>query len=131
MTIFSNAVFNALLVEPEQPPREVWVTNSLEGVLAYIGGDSIHKHDAAGDAACLLYNAEPYGSGRRLNRAMFDAHGNIDFIISGPFLVAGQLYPDRLCGLCPEQVEKYRQQFLVPHVFIRENDQIKLWRLNG
>ncbi len=128
MTIFSDAVFNAPLVEPEQPPREVWVKNSRDGVLAHIGGDAIHRHDTPEDAACFLFNAALPGEGRRLNRAVLDENGNIAFIISGPFLIAGRLYPDRLRSLCPEQARRYQCQFLTPHVFIRENNKIVLWR---
>lgn len=131
MTLLRDAIINALLVEPEQPPREVWVRNSRAGVLACVGGNAVAKCDLPDDAACLLYNAASPENGRRLNRAIPNKHGGTAFIISGPFLIAGRLYENRLCGLCPEQVEKYRSQFLVPHVFIRKNNEIVQWQRNG
>ncbi|MDL2294300.1 DUF3846 domain-containing protein [Ruminococcaceae bacterium OttesenSCG-928-D13] len=122
---------NALLVAPEQPPREVWVGNSRADILSHIGGDIVMKYDVPGDPVCLLYNPTPHGDGRRLNRAVLDKDGNTLFIISGPFLIVGRLFEDGLCGLCPEQVAEYRRHFHTPHVFVRENNKIVLWRSNG
>ncbi len=121
MRPFSESVFGALLVEPEQPPREVWVENSRAGILAHIGGNILLKHDRPGDAACYLF-----GGGYCPNRAVFDESGNVTFTIYGPFLVAGRLFADRLCSLCPEQAQAYSSLFHVPHVFLRENGQVVL-----
>jgi hypothetical protein len=128
MPLLKDARFNALLVEPEQPPREVWVHNSLDGLSTYISGAAISKYDVPGDSVCFLYSATPACGNRRLNRAVFNENDGVAFIITGPFLVAGRLYEDRLCGLCHEQVEEYRRLFLVPHVFVRENNNVVPWR---
>lgn len=129
MKLFRYNEFNALLVEPELPPREVWVNNNRAGVLAYIGGEAITKFDVPGDSACYLYNAAPPGDGRRLNRAVSDEESATAFIITGPFLVAGRLDGDKLCGLCYEQMDTYRRLFFTPHVFVRQNNTIVPWRL--
>jgi hypothetical protein len=130
LTLFCDSRFNALLVEPEQPPREVWVENSRKGILSYIGGGAVMKYEQPHDAACLLFSTGPQGKCPP-NRAVFGKDGGVPFIIYGPFLITGRLYGDRLCGLCPEQVVEYRRQFLVPHVFVRENNEVVLWRSNG
>lgn len=126
MTLFCDATFNALLVEPEQPPREVWVKNSREGILSHIGGDTVMKYELPDDAVCFLCSAGPQGK-RRPNRAVFNEDGSVSFIIYGPFLIAGRMFEDKLCGLCYEQVQEYRRLFLVPHVFVRENNQVVVW----
>ena len=120
MTLFRDTRFNALLVEPGQPPSEVWVENSRTGIHSYIGNGIIMKRDFLDDAACLLYSTEPEGE-RQPNRALFDEYG-VSIIIRGPFLITGRLYENRLCGLCYEQMEQYRRQFLIPHVFVNKNN---------
>ncbi|NLW78397.1 MAG: DUF3846 domain-containing protein [Ruminococcaceae bacterium] len=124
-------LLNALLVEPEQPPREVWVANGKNGILIHIGGDAVMRYNVPGDPACFLFSAEPHGNGRRLNRAVLDEAGNTLFIISGPFLIIGRLFEDGLCDLCPEQVAAYRRRFHLPHAFVRKNNQIVLWEKSG
>lgn len=120
MTLFKDTTFNALLVAPGQPPCEVRVENTRAGILAHIGGDTVMKYDIPSDSACYLYSPAVH-DGEQPSRAVADDEGEHGFTISGPFLIAGRLFEDRLCGLCPEQVEAYRRLFLFPHVFVMES----------
>jgi hypothetical protein len=58
-----------------------------------------------------------------LNRALWDENGEIYDILAGTFFICG-LGKDNFASLSPELMEKYKEQFARPEIFMKMGDRI-------
>ena len=100
-----------LIVEPGQYPREAEIEKSLAAEQAIVGGliECVYPWE---DSACIVCNDEGKLEGLPLNRALEDCD-----VIAGTFFVVG-LTQDDFCSLSDEQVERYKELFLKPQLFV-------------
>lgn len=71
----------------------------------------------------LICNEEGKNEGMELNRALYDAEGNMYDIIAGTFILAG-LTDDNFGSLDKEQIKQFSKRFAKPEMFVRINGQI-------
>ena len=108
---------NVLLIEPEKAPRAAEIGSDLKSMQKTVGGyiEAVYPYD---DPVALVCNEEGKLIGLPLNRKLEDYD-----IIAGTFFICG-LNEDNFDSLTPELMEKYRQKFARPEMFMRLGGQI-------
>lgn len=103
---------NVLVVEPEKVPCEAEIDGSLESMQKLVGGtiEAVYPFE---DHVALVCNDEGKLNGLPLNRKLEDYD-----IIAGTFLICG-LGEDDFTSLPPDLMEKYRDKFAKPELFMR------------
>lgn len=107
-----------------KPGRNAYVTridSSLTSMQNIVGGflEAVYPFE---ENVCILCNEDGKLDGLPLNRALKDG-GEIYDIIAGTFFLCG-FDDEKFTGLAPEQLEKYKQEFLEPQRFFRKNGKI-------
>ena len=110
-------VISALLVNAEAYPQMIEVGSNLESLQQAVQGniEVVYPFD---DPIGIVCNEEGKLNGMQLNRALRDEEGNIQDILTGPFLVVG-LGEEDFRSLTPEEAEKYEALFHQPEAFVR------------
>ena len=108
-----------LRVEPYKIPFEKEIDPGLESLQREVGGWIEATYPFEEDVA-LICNEEGKINGMELNRALRDDDGEIYDAIAGPFLIVG-LGDEDFTSLSDDLIEKYRDIFAQPEVFIRTN----------
>lgn len=98
-----------LVVEPEKTPYVKEIPHTLEALQQEVGG-LIEIVYPFRDMVGLVCNEEGKLLGLPLNRALFDAAGELYDVICGTFLVTG-LGAEDLASLPPDLLEKYYRHF--------------------
>lgn len=113
---------NVLIVEPEKTPREEEIGDKLENMQKVVGGmiEAVYPYD---DPVVVVCCEEGKLEGMPLNRALRDKDGQIYDIISGTFFISG-LSEDNFASLSPDLMEKYKEQFAQPEMFMKLGDRI-------
>ena len=103
---------NVLLIEPGKEPREAEVGSDLESMQKAVGGyiEAVYTYD---DPVALVCNEEGKLIGLPLNRKLEDYD-----IIAGTFFICG-LSEDNFDSLSPELMDKFREKFARPEMFMR------------
>lgn len=103
---------NVLIIEPEKAPREAEINNDLKSLQEVVGGyiEVVYPYD---DPVALVCNEEGKLTGLPLNRKLEDYD-----IIAGTFFICG-LTEDDFGSLSPDLLEKYKERFAQPEMFMR------------
>ena len=112
-----------LLVKPHEYAVEAEIENSLKAEQQVVGGN-IEVFAPNNDPVVFIMNEEGKVLGLEENRALYDRHGNVSDIIAGTFFVCG-VNGDDFTGLSPDLMDKYKQLFYEPEMFIEQNGRIK------
>ena len=113
---------NVLIVEPGKAPREAEIGDKLEAMQKVVGGmiEAVYPYD---DPVAVVCCEEGKLEGMPLNRALRDKDGQIYDIISGTFFISG-LSEDNFASLSPDLMEKYKEQFAQPEIFMKMGERI-------
>lgn len=108
-----------LRVEQYKAPFVKEIDPSLESLQHEVGGtvQAVYPFD---DPVALLCNDDGKLLGLELNRALRDDNGEIYDVIAGSFLIVGCGEED-FDSLSEDMIDKYREIFAQPEVFIRTN----------
>lgn len=108
-----------LRVEQYKPPFVKEIDPGLESLQHEVGGWIEATYPFKDDVA-VICNEEGKINGMELNRALRDENGEVLDAIAGPFLIVG-LGEEGFDSLPDDLIEKYRDIFAQPEVFIRTN----------
>ena len=108
-----------LRVEQYKPPFVKEIDPCLESLQHEVGGWIEATYPFEDDVA-LICNEEGKLNGMELNRALRDENGEVLDAIAGPFLIVG-LGDEDFISLSDDLIDKYRDIFAQPEVFIRTN----------
>lgn len=108
-----------LRVEQYKPPFVKEIDPGLESLQSEVDGwiEAIYPFE---DDVALICNEEGKINGLELNRALRDENGEVLDAIAGPFLIVG-IGEEDFDSLSDDMIEKYRDIFAQPEVFIRAN----------
>ena len=108
---------NVLVVGPEKVPCEAEIDGSLESMQKLVGGtiEAVYPFE---DHVALVCNDEGKLNGLPLNRKLEDYD-----IIAGTFFICG-LGEDDFTSLPPNLMDKYRDKFAKPELFMRMGSHI-------
>ena len=111
---------NVLVVEPGKSPHEAEIGEKLEAMQKVVGGmiEAVYPYE---DLVALVVNEEGKLEGMPLNRALRDGNGQIYDIMSGTFFICG-LSEDNFASLTPALMEKYKEKFAQPEIFMKLGD---------
>lgn len=106
-------------VEQYKPPFVKEIDPGLESLQSEVDGwiEAIYPFE---DPVAIICNEEGKPNGMELNRALRDENGEVLDAIAGPFLIVGTGEED-FDSLSDDMIEKYRDLFAQPEVFIRTN----------
>lgn len=108
-----------LRVEQYKPPFVKEIDPGLESLQSEVEG-TVQVIYPYADPVAILCNDDGKLLGMELNRALRDDDGEIFDAIAGPFLIVG-LGDEDFTSLSDDLIEKYRDIFAQPEVFIRTN----------
>ena len=108
-----------LRVEQYKPPFVKEIDPDLESLQSEVEG-TVQAIYPYADPVAILCNDDGKLLGMELNRALRDDDGEIYDAIAGPFLIVG-LGDEDFTSLSDDLIEKYRDIFAQPEVFIRTN----------
>lgn len=106
-----------ILCEPGKTARAESVGTRLEDLQSVVGG-LIEVYYPFEEEVCIVCNDEGKINGMAPCRAVYDALGNVQDVICGPFLICGCGRED-FDSLTPEQIERYGRMFALPEHFFR------------
>lgn len=111
-----------LVVEPAREPYTKEIGADLKSMQDLVGGniETLYPFD---DEACLICNEEGKNERLELNRALYDADGEMYDIIAGTFFIAG-LGDESFASVSSEQIKTYSERFRSPEIFINANGKI-------
>lgn len=111
-----------LLVKPDQEAFETEIKGDLTSLQEIVGGhiQAIYPFE---DPVALICNDDSKLMGLPLNRALYDNEGRVYDIIAGNFFLTG-LGQDDFSDLSEEFLEKYRERFKYPEIFVRSVNEI-------
>ena len=113
---------NVLIVEPGKAPREAEIDGKLETMQGIVGGliQAVYPYD---DPLVVVCCDKGKIEGMPLNRALRDQGGEIYDIIAGNFFICG-LSEDNFASLSPSLMEKYKEKFAQPEIFMKLGSRI-------
>lgn len=108
-----------LRVEQYKSPFVKEIDPGLKSLQQEVGGwiQAVYPFE---DDVALICNEEGKINGLELNRALRDENGEVLDAIAGPFLIVG-IGEEDFDSLSDDMIEKYRDIFAQPEVFIRTN----------
>ena len=117
------ATMTVLLVNAEEYPQEIEIATGLESLQQAVQGniEIVYPFD---DPVGIICNEEGKLNGMKLNRALKNDQGEIQDILTGPFLVVG-LGDEDFRSLTPDEMKKYEGIFHQPEAFVRMGKGIK------
>ncbi len=100
-----------VMVEPGQYARAAEIGDGLESLQKAVGGliDCAYPWR---EKVCIVCNDEGLINGMPMNRTV-ERYG----ALAGPFFICG-ISGENFCSLTDAQVQKYRQMFLRPQIFL-------------
>ena len=114
-----------LVVEPERRPVVREIDGSLKAMQKIVGG-LIQPIPIIGEPdTVLICNDEGKLLNLPANRGLRDETGQIYDIVCGTFFICGAPADcDHFTSLTPEQIERYRERYHTPEIFLRVNGRI-------
>lgn len=121
-------LIQVVLCEPGKNACITTINNTLESLQQIVGGyiEAVYPFD---DSVAIICNEEGKINGMELNRTLRDENDKVYDILAGPFLIVG-LGEEDFASLAPEHLEKYRNLFEYPEVFLSVNGEILAIRIN-
>ncbi len=116
-----------LLVEPNTIPREIEIAPGVKSLQDIVGGTFSATYPYE-DPVGLVVNDDGKYLGLPLNRAIRDENGVAYDTIAGNFLVVG-LKANDFTDLSPALMEKYRELFYEPEIFIEFENQLLVFKV--
>lgn len=113
-----------LIVEPKRRPEVKEIDDSLKSMQEVVGGliQALYPFD---EPVALVCNDEGKLMNLPANRGLRDKNGQIYDIVVGTFFICGAPGDsDRFISLTLEQIERYRERFHTPEVFLGMDGQI-------
>ena len=113
-----------IIVEPERRPEVKEIDGSLKSMQEVVGGliQALYPFD---EPVALVCNDEGKMINLPANRGLRDENGQIYDILVGTFFLCGAPKDsDRFTSLTTEQIERYRERFRTPEMFLRMDSQI-------
>ena len=113
-----------LIVEPKRRPEVREIDGSLKSMQEVVGRliQALYPFD---EPVALLCNDEGKLMNLPANRGLRDESGQIYDIVVGTFFLCGAPKDsDRFTSLTTEQIERYRERFRTPEMFLRMDGQI-------
>ena len=113
-----------LIVEPKRRPEVKEIDGSLKSMQEVVGGliQALYPFD---EPVALVCNDEGKLMNLPANRGLRDENGQIYDIIVGTFFICGAPGDsDNFTSLTLEQIERYRERFHTPEVFLGMDGQI-------
>ena len=113
-----------LVVEPERRPEVREIDGSLESMQKVVGGwiQALYPFD---EPVALVCNDEGKLMNLPANRGLRDKNGRIYDIVVGTFFLCGApADSDCFASLTSEQIERYRERFYTPEMFLGMDDHI-------
>ena len=107
-----------LVVEPERRPEVREIDGSLKSMQEVVGGliQALYPFD---EPLALVCNDEGKLMNLPANRGLRDKNGRIYDIVVGTFFLCGApADSDRFVSLTLEQIERYRERFYTPEMFL-------------
>ena len=114
-----------LVVEPERRPVVREIDGSLKAMQKIVGG-LIQPIPIIGEPdTVLICNDEGKLLNLPANRGLRDETGQIYDIVCGTFFICGAPADcDHFTSLTPEQIERYRERYHTPELFLRVDGRI-------
>ena len=113
-----------LIVEPKRRPEVKEIDGSLKSMQEVVGGliQALYPFD---EPVALVCNDEGKLMNLPANRGLRDENGQIYDIVVGTFFICGAPKDsDHFTSLTPEQIERYRERFHTPEMFLGMDGQI-------
>lgn len=108
-----------LVVEPLNTPYVKEIDGSLESMQSIVGGLIQAIYPFVHPEIALICNEEGKLNHLPLNRALFDADGNIVDIVAGVFfLCSSPIDGENFESLNYEQIEKYKKRFEALEIYM-------------
>lgn len=107
-----------LVIEPKRRPEVREIEDSLEVMQEIVGGliQPVYPFD---EPVALICNDEGKLMNLPANRALRNKDGQIYDIVFGTFFLCGASADcDHFTSLTPEQIERYRERFYYPEMFL-------------
>ena len=117
----TESTLTVLLVEPEKKPRVVTIPHTLEEMQKLVGGYIESIQPFTDGEVALIANEEGKLQGLPLNRFIFwkDSTEPFDIIAGTFFLVGAPFGSEEFESLPEDKIEKFREKFAHPEMFIR------------
>ena len=114
-----NETISVLVVEPGKTPYEKQIRSGLESLQREVGGyiEAVYPYE---EPVALLCDEEGKLNGKEWNRALRDNEGHIYDVVAGTFLIVG-LGDENFGSLSDEHMEKFKDRFATPEMFVRIN----------
>ena len=122
----TESTLTVLLVEPEKKPRVVTIPHTLKEMQKLVGGHIESIQPFTDEDVAIIANDEGKLRGLPLNRLIFWKDSTEPFdIIAGAFFLVGAPFDSEDFESMPEdKIEKFKEKFAHPEVFIRTNEGI-------
>ena len=104
------------MVEPGKVPYETEVESGYKNILKALDCDIFQATYPFEDMVAVLVDDESKLNGKPLNRALYDADGEMYDILAGKFMIVG-LGEEDFTDLSPELMEKFKERFAHPESF--------------
>ena len=106
------------MVEPGKAPYETEVESGYKNILKALDCDIFQATYPFEDMVAVLVDDESKLNGKPLNRALYDADGEMYDILAGKFMIVG-LGEEDFTDLSPELMEKFKDRFERPESFVK------------
>lgn len=114
---------NVVLIEPGKKAKIAEIGTELEDMQEFVGG-SIETYYPFEEQVCIVCNDEGKLDGSRPNRAIYDEDDKMVEIIFGKFFIC-DCSGENFGSLSGEQLQRYREQFLMPEHFFKVGGEIQ------
>ena len=119
-----------LKLEPGEHPKELEITDSLESMQSIVGGmiQAVYPFE---DTVALICNEEGKLLDLPYNRALRtpDTNQIYDIICGTCFLCGASENSDTFTSLTKEQLERYKEYYWKPELFLKVNGNIVVLKL--
>ena len=106
------------MVEPGKVPYETEIEGGYKNIQKALDCDIFQATYPFEDMVAVLIDDESKLNGKPLNRALYDADGEMYDILAGKFMIVG-LGEEDFTDLSPELMEKFKERFKHPESFMQ------------
>lgn len=114
---------NVVLIEPGKKAKIAEIGTELHDMKKIVGGN-IETYSMFEEPVCIVCNDEGKFNGSLPNRAIYDENDKMVEIIFGNFFIC-DCSGENLGSLSGEQLQRYKEQFLMPEYFYKMGGEIQ------